>query len=411
MNARNGPEESQAWIHRARALTPLLDAAGPRIDAAKSLPADVLDALVDARLYKMLLPRSVGGAELELTTFFEVMLALAEGDASAAWTVSQSNGCALSAAYMSADAALEVFGGERDFMAWGFPAGRCQAIRVDGGWRVTGHWGFGSGSRHASWLGGHCQVVDPNGNPVLHAPGVPMMRTAIFSSAAVTRTDTRWDVLGLRGTGSDSYAVNDYFVPERLCIVGHANGRDLQRGEGVALEDEPERRENGPLYHFSPTTVFQTGFAAVALGIARAMLNSFVILAREKTPAAQPGLLRDNAAVQERVALARARLDSPTAWIRQTLEQSWQSCLHDGHPAFADRVSMRLASTFAIREATRVVDEVYADAGTTAIFADNPFERRLRDIKSAAQQIQGNSIHLQTVGQYYLGLKPSTRFL
>ena len=401
----------QDWLAQARKLTPLLDAAAPRIDAAKALPPEILDALFDAKMFRMLLPRSQGGAELDLPTFFNVICAIAEGDASAAWSVAQSNGCAMSAAYMEPPAARELFAGPRAVLAWGFPAGRCVAAPVEGGWNVTGTWGFGSGSRHSTWLGGHCQVLDASGVVVKHADGQPVERTALFPRASVTITDNQWNVIGLRGTGSDTYAVTDMFVPATHCIVPRAVGRDQQRPADAVIDVESERREAGPLYRFSPTVVYQAGFSAVALGLARAMLNSFIALAGQKTPSGAPSLLRENSVIQARVAASEARIASMRAWLTQSLRESWDGCVATGQHGFEHRMTMRLACTYAIRELRLVVQDAYDDAGATAIFESHPFERRLRDMHAVTQQIQSNPMHLQTVGQHYLGMKASTRFV
>lgn len=399
------------WRAKARALTPLLAAAAPRIDAAKALPADVQDALFDAKMFRMLLPLSQGGAELDLPTFFEVICAIAEGDASAAWSVAQSNGCAMSAAYLAPDAAREVFGNPRAVLSWGYPAGPCQMRPVEGGWSVSGSWGFGSGSRHSTWVGGHCQVQDANGVVQKNAEGVAHERTALIPRAAITLTDAEWAVIGLRGTGSDSYAVKDRFVPASLCIVPRAVGRDQQQAADAVIDVESERREAGTLYRFSPTIVYQAGFSAVAFGIARAMLNSFITLASQKTPSLGNQLLRDNSVIQTRVANSEARLASMRAWLLQSLRESWQRCAATGVHAFDDRVTMRLASTYAIRELRQVAQDAYDDAGATAIFETHPFERRMRDMLAVTQQIQANPLHLQTAGQHYLGMKVSTRFI
>lgn len=401
----------QDWVAIARKLTPQLNAAGPSIDANKALPPAILDALFEAKLFRMFLPFSLGGAELDFPTFFQVILALAEGDASAAWSVAQSNGCAMASAYMEPAAAQELFDQERAVLAWGFPAGPCRAVAVDGGWRVTGIWGFGSGSRHATWLGGHCSVFDAQGQPMKRADGSPMERTALFPRSAVTIVDGQWNVIGLRGTGSDTYSVTDFFVASRHAVVARGVGGDQQRPQDEILVEEPERRERGPLYRFSPTLAYQAGFSAVALGVARAMLNSFIELAAQKSPAGGAALLRDNAVIQERVARSQARLASMNAWMMQSLRESWDGCLAQGQHSFEHRVNLRLASTYAIREAVQVAEDVYADAGATAIFASHPFERRLRDMHAVSQQIQANPMHLQTAGQYYLGMKPSTRFI
>lgn len=405
----------QDWIARAKALTPLLDAAAPRIDAAKGLPPEILDALFDAKMFRMLLPRSLGGAELDLPTFFEVIQAIAEGDASAAWSVAQSNGCAMAAAYMVPAAAREIFADPRAVLSWGFPQGKCTLTPVTtpqgSGWKVTGTWGFGSGSRHSTWLGGHCVVLDAEGNPQKHANGQPVERTALFPRSAITIVDDKWAVIGLRGTGSDTYAVKDLFVPSDFCVVPRGVGRDQQQPAEAVIDVETERREPGTLYRFSPTMVYQAGFSAVALGIARALLNSFIALANEKTPSGAPQMLRDNSVIQTRVAVSEARIAAMRAWLLQSLRESWEHCAASGRHEFADRVTMRLASTYAIREVRHVAQDAYDDAGATAIFEMHPFERRLRDMHAVTQQVQSNPMHLQTAGQHYLGLKPSTRFI
>jgi indole-3-acetate monooxygenase len=254
-------------------------------------------------------------------------------------------------------------------------------------------------------------VVDAQGVAVKRENGSPVERTALFPRSVVRIIDGEWNVIGLRGTGSDTYAVTDLFVPGKHSVVARAVGSDQQRPEDEAIQAEPERRERGPLYRFSPTVAYQAGFSAVALGVARAMLNSFIELANKKSAAGASSLLRDNAVIQERVAISQARLASMNAWMLQSLRESWEGGLAEGKHVFEHRVTMRLAATYAIREASRVVEDVYADAGATAIFEVNPFERRLRDMHAIAQQIQSNPMHLQTAGQFYLGMKPSTRFI
>ena len=397
---------------RARALVPLLAAAAPRIEEARALPADVLDALHAAGIFRMLLPRSLGGAELDMASFFQAACAIAEGDASTAWCVVQNSGCSMSAAYLSPEAAREIFGSRRSVLAWGFPAGApCLAVPVDGGWKVSGSWGFASGNRHSSWLGGHCQIADAGGTPLRHAGGGPVERTMLFPRASAAIRDDLWNVVGLRGTGSDSYSVSGLFVPAAHAIVPRATGRDQQQAGDEPVQAEPERREPGTLYKFTGTNVYQCGFAGVALGIARASLDAFVALAKKKAPAASLVPLRDDHWVQSRVSLSEARLQSARAWLLALLREMWADCEASSRIGFEHRVQLRLASTYAIHEARQVVEDAYADAGATAIFESNPFERRLRDMHAVSQQLQSSSAHFQTVGQYYLGLTPNVRFI
>ncbi len=404
-------EIEDAWIERARALKPVLESAAPRIDAACALPADVLDALFEARMFRMLLPHTFGGAELEPATFFQVVGEIAAGDASAAWCVAQSSGCSMSAAYMEPSAAHKVFGDSRAAVAWGYSMGpQCRATPVKGGWRVNGTWGFGSGNRHATWVGAHCHRTDESGELLKHPDGRPLERTMLIPRSAVTIKEDSWNVVGLRGTGSDTYSVTDLFVPGEYSLVARATARDHHLAEGAEPELEPERRENGPLYRFSPMNIYEAGFSAVGLGVARATLDAFIALATKKTPSGTGNPLRDDAWIQTRIALSEARLASASAWIVAILRDMARQCA-EGQPAFAARVRLRLASTYAIHEAREVVHASYADAGATAIFEGNPFERRLRDINAVSQQVQANFAHLQSVGQYYLGMKPGLRFI
>ncbi|MBX6376465.1 MAG: acyl-CoA dehydrogenase family protein, partial [Acetobacteraceae bacterium] len=143
-------------IERARSLVPLLDSAGPRIEAARELPPDVLEALFEADLFRVLLPRSLGGAELALRDFVVLTETVARGDASTAWCLCQGAVSAMSVAtYLEPAVTAELFDGPRAVLAWGARHDRARAVPVEGGHRITGEWGFASGSRHASLLGAH----------------------------------------------------------------------------------------------------------------------------------------------------------------------------------------------------------------------------------------------------------------
>ena len=412
MRADARTEIEKDWIARARGLRPRIDASARAIDATCTLPEDLLDALHAARMFRMFLPHTFGGAELEPATFFQVICEIAAGDASTGWTVAQSSGCSMSAAYMAPEAAQKVFGDARAVVAWGYSMGpQCRAIPVEGGWKVSGTWGFGSGNRHATWLGAHCHQADAGGTLLKHPDGRPRERTMLIPRSQVKIHEGTWDVGGLRGTGSDTYSVADLFVPAEFSAIARATASDQHLPADVVPQREPERREKGLLYRFSPMNVYQSGFSAVALGVARATLDAFIALAAKKTPSGSGKSLRDDNWIQARIAQSEARLGASRAWILEILRTMWDECCATGYPGFESRVKLRLASTHAIHEAREVVHACYADAGATAIFAGNPFEQRLRDINAVSQQIQGNFAHYQTVGQHYLGMQPGLRFI
>lgn len=388
------PPVAADYLARARDLLPMLEAAGPRIEAARQLPDDVLDALHKAELFRMLLPRSVGGGELDPMSYIAVIETVAQGDASTAWCLGQNSGCSMSAAFLDPDIAAKVFGDSRAVLAWGAGAAGTATV-VEGGYRVTGTWQFASGSRHATWLGGHCLVKEKDGSSRAAKEGSEGGRTMLFprSRAAI---DDVWHVVGLKGTGSDTYTVTDLFVPEAYSLDRYA---------------PEERREQGPLYRFTTAQLYSSGFASVAMGIARAVLDAFIDLARNKRPRGSRAALRDNAVVQAEVAVADARLRAARALLHQTLREIYEGLPGAGELTLDQRIQIRQAATYAIHEARSVVDMAFQAAGATSIFEGGPYERRFRDLLAVCQQAQGRRAHFETVGQHMFGLPPDLLFV
>ncbi len=380
------------WVARAKDLAPLIASAAPSIDEGRGLPPDLVAALHASGLYRLLLPRSCGGAEVDAITFAETIAEIAAADASTAWCIGQTAACAMSAAYLPLETARAIFGPSDSVLAWGPPlsGATCRAEVAEGGYRVSGTWQFASGSRQATWLGASVPIFDAT-SPRLDPAGKPIVRTVLFPKRHA-RVDDVWQVIGLRGTGSDRYTIADLFVPDE-----HVFAR-----EGLGW------REPGPLYRLSIVFLHAIAFGAVALGIARAMLESFVDLARHKRPArgsfAQP--LRENNAVQSHIGRAEARLRAAQAYLRASAREAWTeaSRLHDGEVGLERRIDMRAASTHAIGEAEKVADICYRLAGASAIFDRQPFERRFRDMHAVTQQIQGHLSNYETIGRYRLDL-------
>jgi alkylation response protein AidB-like acyl-CoA dehydrogenase len=232
-------------------------------------------------------------------------------------------------------------------------------------------------------------VFDRSGACV-SAPGAET-RIFLVPATAAEWVDT-WDSVGLKATNSGGYRFKDRFVPD-----GYSVGRNYLAGV----------RLDGPLYKFPLNALFAAGFSAVALGIARSMLDSVIALAREKRPylARQP--LLESHLVQFQIGEAEARLRSARGYVESTAGQVWQSVVASGALAAAQRIDIRMAATFAIHEAAAVADAAWQIAGANAIFASGPFERRLRDIRTVMQQAQGRKSHLQDAGAFLLGLEPN----
>lgn len=381
-------------VARVREIIPELAEAAAEIDQRRELPERIVKALIERGLFRMLLPQALGGAELLPARYVPAIEELAKTDASTAWCVNQNSGCSMTAALLAPEVAREIFGSPRGILAWG--PGPGEAKVAPGGYRVSASWSFVSGSQHASWLGCHVPVVEADGTPRLHPDGTPVIRTMLFPKSATKFTDI-WHTIGLRGTASNQYAVKDLFVPEAYSL--DVLSRRAPRGEARLL------------YRFSSLQLYAAGFAGVALGIGRGMLDHFVELARDKIPRGARNTMRNNNVVQSEAARAEARLASARRYLIGTLEDATEAVAERGHITLDERMTIRLASTFAIHTAVEIVDMLYESAGATAIFNNKPFERRFRDIHSVAQQLQGRQQHFETVGQYMMGLDADTSWL
>ena len=375
-------------VARARDLARLIAAEADAIEHGRRLTEPVVEELHQARLFRMLYPRSVGGDEVEPAVYIEAVGELARADGSVGWCASIANSIGLFAPYLGLDAARKVFGDPRATCAWG-PPNESQAIAVPGGYRVTGRWDFASGCRHASWMGAHGAVIEPDGSLRLNNFGRPTIRTWLFPAEQATLLDN-WNPIGLRGTASESYTVKDLFVPEEFTGT---------------REDPTLRRDHGKLYAFPQQTLYSVGIASVALGIARGMLEAFIDLALRKTPRGT-GRLADNAVIQAEIARAEAKLGSARAYLVDTVRDIYEHADDIAPIDIRERARARLAGSHAVTSAVAVADWTYKAAGVDAIFPGSPFERRFRDIHTVSQQIQSRDAHYETVGQVLLGQPP-----
>ena len=387
-NGRSGTSSvSIDWVVRATRVVPVIEAAVDRIASERRVPDDVMSAIHEAELFRMCLPPWLGGGEATPRDVFQVTEIIASADASTAWCLGQALGCSRMSGFVDRTVAHEVFGKPDSVLAWGPPDGVAKAVSVDGGYRVSGKWRLASGIRNANWLGPICSVCESDGTPRRDADGNPVVRTMLLPISSATLTDV-WHVLGLRGTGSDSFAIDDLFVPEAYTFH-----RDS------ALD----RREDGPLYRMGLSMFYAIAFSGVALGVARTALEDIKNLAAEKKPYHSSMVLRDNPAVQRQVAEAEVSIGSARSYLLDMLDTAWNS----GHPPDAWpldlRARFRLACVNAIVQSRSVVEFAYQTAGATAIFQNNPFERRFRDINTVAQQAQGQPVNFEHAGSALMG--------
>ena len=377
------------YLARARALAPVIEGGAAAAERTRKLSPEVVEALVKSGLYRMLQPKFLGGGELPLADFMAVIEEIAKADASTAWCLGQCGTCAMAAAYLDRETAHEIFGPADGIVAWGPPA-PSEARIVDGGYRVTGKWNFASGGHQATWIGAQSFVVDRDGKPLRQENGAPVIRTMLVPRRDV-RLEDSWNVMGLKGTGSDAYAVEDVFVPERFTL-----GRD----------EAAERREDGLLYKFSTSNVYSFVFPALALGVVRRMLDDARNVAMTKQPYGVKQPMRDNNVIQAQIGRAEGGWRAAHGYLNATARKLWDEMGVIPRLSLEQRIELRLSSVWSIHQAAEIADTVFHMIGSTAIFESAPFERRFRDIHTVTQQLQGRQSHFESVGQVLLGLDP-----
>ena len=384
-----------AVIARAEAVRPDVAAASNDIETTRRLPPALLDKLHDAQLFRLLLPRSSHGIETDPVTFFHVIETIAKADASTAWCLSQAGGCAMSAAYLDLPVAQAIFGDPRAVLAWG-PGPKVRAVECEGGYRVTGVWSFASGGRHATWLGAHCPIYAADGSPKFEANGAPLERTMLVRTEDVEWTDI-WNTVGLRGTASDQFALNDFFVR-------------------VGSFDDPRIRPRMPrsaarstAWAPAPATRSALPASPAASPAPRSIISSKRCATRCR--AAPKASLRDNAVVQCNLAQAEVNLRAARGYVLQSMADTWKDLAAGATITVAQRINMRMASTNAIHKAREAVDFAYNAAGATAIFENHPLERRFRDMHTVTQQLQGQIRHFETVGAWMMGADADLTFV
>ena len=384
-------QEAARYLDAARQMARRAAEAADHIDVERRLPPELAADMADAGLFRLLVPRSLGGAEMDFMTYLGIVEVFARADGSTAWCVNQNNVFATDAARMPVEAAKEIWSDPRAVVSNGPPTPETFAASVDGGYRVTGRWRFSSGIRHATWVAALAPLRPPGGDG--REPDASRDEIVLLAPRDQVDLLDVWQVNGLRGTGSFTFRADDLFVPAAL---------------SYRVDDAP--RESGPLYVVPKVLMFSTGFATVALGVARSALDAAIDIAGRKVPGKWTSKLADHPATQRQIGQAEAAWRSARAFLAEAASVLWGSACRDGALEDEERIRLRLAGTHAIREAARVAAAAYDVAGADGIFESNPVQRRLQDTQVIMQQVQGRMTHYDTAGAFYLGSEPKSSY-
>ncbi len=374
-------------VAAASTIAPLIMALRAETESERQLPKRVVDALTEARLWRTVLPSDLdGGLELDPVLALEVYEALAKAEASVAWVVWNNSLPCFFGRFLGAEGQREIFGDR----SWKYavstrPTGRGE-VR-NGSYRLSGRWALVSGCKHADWLA-LMHVVVENGQPQMVAPGVPNVRVAYVRTADCNILDT-WHVGGLRGTGSHDVVVDNVDVPASRTVSPMDPGT-IDR----------------PIGRLPIICTMCAGHAALCLGIAQAVTDSVISLARTKASVDPGPGMRDRSATQIAVATAPAKLAALRAQLHHQLGKLWQMAQAGTQPSGEDIADMWAIGITTSRECRALVADLYELAGTTALYTDSILERCHRDIHAALQHVVAQRAWLEDAGRVRFGLAP-----
>jgi alkylation response protein AidB-like acyl-CoA dehydrogenase len=347
-------------LDAARDLAPRIDAAAAATPPGEPMPRSSVDALVDAGLLGLMVPRDVGGHELPLADVVDVYEEVSRADGSTGWCYFAADCCAAYfGAYLTDAGAEQIFGGGVPLIAGQFaPNG---TATYDGDELVVdGDYQFGSGIAHATWAGaGFFATPDDGGNP-----------DYLFGCLPVEQAELRgnWDVLGLQATASYDYALRGARIPRVRAFDFFA----------------PTVHRGGPVYALGVIPLTAAGHAGWALGVTRRILDEVRAIAADTTRLGALSTLAGSERFLFELGALEGRWRAGRAWVREACEEAEAEAAREG------AVSMLTANL--LREACRHVNQGGADiarqayllAGTRAL-RDGPIQRCFRDLHAGSQ--------------------------
>ncbi|MBN8963594.1 MAG: acyl-CoA dehydrogenase family protein [Rhizobiales bacterium] len=354
----------------------------------RHMPQDLADRMARDGLYQICTPVEYGGSEHSPRVYAEVVELLAQADASAAWCVFIGITSSFLLASGQTEALKEILR-KPGVTTSGVLAPNGRAVRTtrDGvpGYILNGRWQWGSGSRNAEWISSGGMVVDDHGHVILNADDKPEQLSLVVNASDVKLLDT-WTVMGLQGTGSTDYQIENVFVPEDRTISRY----------GV-------RKNTHPIFLFPNFGMLAIGIASVALGAARAAVDDLVAFASKKVPQGNRRTLAEKPATQKDIAKAEAALRAGRAFFYEAIDAAWAGA-NQGDISTAHRRDVRLATTHAVASAKQCIDIIYELAGGTAVYRTSPIQRRFRDVQVAGQHMMVSQATYELVGRLMLGL-------
>lgn len=383
-------EALKGCIDRAHKIAPLIQEHAARAERDAQMTPEVAEAFHQTGMFRVLLPRAMGGDELTIPEFLRLIEEVARIDASAGWNLAICGGGPIFGHFLSRAAFDKIYGDPRGVTAGTLNPMTSQATRVEGGWRFSGKATYASGSGQSSYLMA-AAIVLRDGAPTI-VNGFPILRAGFFpiKNAKILNT---WNTSGMRGTGSNDCVFENVFVPDEFTFDW--------------LNAEPTW-QRGP-YATIPLPLQMGGaLAFVILGAARHALDALNELAQAKVPAAARNVLRERPIAQIQFAQAEGLLNAASIYLHQASDDVWRRGVAGESFSVTDRAHLRLAVVTAAKLALQAIDLVCDAAGLTSAQTASPIEKCWRDAHTASQHVLLNTSRFEVVGRVLFGLDPGS---
>ena len=392
--------DAQPLVQAAAALQPVLRRYHEEIEREQRMPPALVEQLREAGFYKMVIPRELGGLQVDTLTYLRVVELLAEGAGSVGWNLGNGGVGQLVTLGLPDEGVHEIYAERADTIIAGTAVpGGGRAVPVAGGYRVSGRWQFGSGCQEASWMLGSFQVLADVGQPRRHPEGGSLYWRGVFARSEAEIVPGSWDVAGLRGTGSFDWTVEDVFLPERRTMPQ----------VGIPLENQWSRWP-GVTYALPVQCWVGPHHSAVITGIARAGIDALIDLAGGKTPRGRTGaLLCENPQVQDAVGRADAILNAGRAYRSTQIAELWATVASGRETTLEQRARCRLASIYAADSAREAMDLMYRHGGSTSFKRESRLAECWRDLHVVGQTVTLAPEWYPIGGRVYLGMDAGPR--
>jgi alkylation response protein AidB-like acyl-CoA dehydrogenase len=376
----------QTLVDVARSLAPVIEREAAAAEVAGPMTQPVVDALVGAVMFALMVPRELGGFVVDMVTALDVLEEVCRIDGSTGWSLlANVTSTAFAAAYCSDAAVKEMFEGSRPAIHAGQFAPRGTSDAVDGGYTVVGRYSFASGSDHAGYLAGGT-VERQDGEFVLDSRGIPMIR-AVFVPKERVNLLGNWDVMGLVATHSV-----DYEIPEQFVDAGWTF---------PLLEAEPQR--GGAVYHLGVLSMTSVGHAAFALGVGKRALEEIITVAAGKQRMGATEPLKDQQLFQHELAVHDAAMHSARAYVAEVFGTAQAAVDAGDRPTPLETQRLRQATTYATRVAADATRFAYTWSGSDGLRNPSVLGRCFRDISAGTQHIFVDNSTLTDTAKLLLG--------